>query len=85
MKTQEYFDLVADLYNVSDDAKNVMLMRAPEIDERLSWYNDYDIRNALKEYYLSVDKRFPPKLGGILTILDSQGKKKFPFAKKTVE
>ena len=76
MKTKQYVDLISSLYNITETAKQQAMDRAAEIDEKLSWYSDWDIENEIKEYYIYEDKKFPPKLGGILLLLDHKGKKK---------
>ena len=76
MVTEQYIKLLSSLYRVSDDITNQMTADKETIDEKLSWYTDWDIENEIKEYYIYEDKKFPPKLGGILLLLDHKGKKK---------
>lgn len=72
---EQYLDIIEDLYMVPQETRNAILDDKQEIETRLRGYDYTDVATVVKDYYLHNDKKFFPRLGGVIAMLDDRGVK----------
>ena len=78
-KADKYIELVADMYNLSNDVKEKIGNNTDLIDKELENYTWEDIKWAVQKFYTHKNDKTYPKLCHVLAILDATGKKMTPI------
>lgn len=74
-KAEKYIKLIADMYSVSDKAKDRLQTNMDLLEKHLECYLWEDIKLAIEKYYTYKNDKTYPKLCQILAILDAGGKR----------